>query len=251
VDTTKAGEYQVVYKNRDVEKTAIITVVQNPNSPIENPDGSISFVGQEWDVIKDYGDGTKMIAMQDEIGKSNFNLNYFFNTNVDTLDGYQDSLVKLIVDDWYIDTIAGKDYEQFVQPVSLTNPTLGTIKGLSVGTGKEITNENWNLDLDVWNQEINAPSKYPTIVGRGEKQAFLMSSSDVIIDTEGKLSLAALTHRDKLFSKGIGWSWLRSPGTYGDNAVILRTHTDIVYNDGVEGMDSVVPSLVVRIPTCG
>ncbi|EAA0253310.1 hypothetical protein EG888_14750 [Listeria monocytogenes] len=249
VDASKAGEYKVVYKNGNVEQTATTTVAQNPNAPVENPDGSISFVGQEWDVIKDYGDGTKMIAMQDEITESIFTEgNYFFKTNEDTLDGDQDSLVKPIVDGWYNDTISGQAYEQFVQPVSLPNPTLGKMKEL----GWE-SNEDGFMELDVWNLEINEPAKYPTLVGGEEsmKQAFLMSGADVTSDAQGNLSQAALTHRDKLASNGMGSSWLRSPGDYGNRAAILFAHTDYVVNNYVYNTYSVVPSLVVHVPTCG
>ncbi|EGO8900079.1 hypothetical protein D5668_13170 [Enterococcus faecalis] len=251
VDTMKCGEYPVVYTNDTVTKTATITVAPNPNAPVENPDGSISFVGKEWDVIKDYGDGTKMIAMQDKIVDSKFNPEYYFNTNEDTLDGYQNSLVKPIIDGWYNDTIAGPDYEQFIEPVSLPNPTLGTVKGISADLGEEITNENFYLDTDVWNQEINDPSKYSTIVGSGEKQAFLMSGSDVTVDAYGNISQAAISHSSKLEEKGVYFSWLRSPGSDNNYAAALSAGNVLVDGNNVGSTYSVVPSLVVHVPTCG
>ncbi|SPP28616.1 hypothetical protein BTBSAS_250023 [Brochothrix thermosphacta] len=169
VDATKCGDYPVVYKNDSIEKTATITVVQNPDAPVENPDGSISFVGQNWDVIKDYGDGKKMIAMQDKIGKSNFNLANYFDRPYNLVEGYQESIVKQVLDGWYRDAIAGATHEQFVEPVSLSNPALWEMKKLGWESDKEGT-----LSNITWHTEINEASKYPTIIGSGEKQAFLM-----------------------------------------------------------------------------
>lgn len=245
VNASKCGDYTVVYKNDSIEKIATITVIQNPDAPVENPDGSISFVGKNWDIIKDYGDGTKMIAMQDKISESQFNLTNFFNRNDNNLDGYQDSIIKPIVDGWYQNTIAGTTYEQYVEPVSLSNPTLGTMKGLGWSS-----NTAGSITRAVWHQEINDPSKYPTIVGNGEKKAFLMSGSDLTTDAQGNLSQAAITHKDKLASNGIYYSWLRSPGSFYSFSAYLVAGYYNVYGSGVEFTDAVVPSLAVHIPSC-
>nr|OTP53814.1 hypothetical protein A5881_000711 [Enterococcus termitis] len=218
---------------------------ETPTYPMNNADGTVQFLDQTWDIIKDYGDGNKMIAMQNKIADSHFNPEFYFNTNDDNSNGYQDSVVKSIVDGWYNDNISGTIYEEFVQPVTLSNPTLGPIKqtyGWSSNT--DITG---SIGYTPWVTTILAPDQYPTIVGSGEKQAFLMSGSDVTKDSSSKgLKDAVIKHRDKLSDNGITNSWLSTVGGYSNFASSLTSGHPEVTNYKVENAYSVVPSLVVQ-----
>lgn len=243
VDTSKPDEYKVVFKNDTIEKTATVTVSENPDAPKENEDGSIEFVGHQWDVINTYEDGSKMIAMQEGISKSSFNESYtYFSTDANTLDGYQDSVVKPILDGWYNENIKGTAEEGFVRPVSLLNPTLQDMKGLGW-----TSNESGLMVIDEWNANVNDPSKYPTKVGKGEKQAFLMSGSDVTNDASGDLKPEALVHQANLKKDGIAYSWLRSPGSHVNYAAILDTAESDMMMKYVRSLNDVVPTLVVHM----
>ncbi|MFQ6323635.1 MucBP domain-containing protein [Lactococcus garvieae] len=213
--------------------------------PINNADGTVDFLGKTWDVIKDYGNGNKMIAMEDKIADSQFNPEWYFNTNDDNSNGYQDSVVKSIVDGWYNTNISGTAYEQFVQPVTPSNPTLGPIKQTYGWASND--DISGSIGYTPWVSTILASDKYPTLVGSGAKQAFLMSGSDVTKDSTGKsLNDAVIKHIEKLTNNGISTSWLSTVGGYSNFASDLMSGSSEVRNHLVTNVQAVVPSLVVQ-----
>ena len=240
-----SSDNSIVAEEQKKELTGSLTeTVSSPIYPVNNADGTVSFVGQSWDVIKDYGNGTKMIAMQNSIADSQFNTEFYFNTNDDTSNGYQDSDIKLIVDGWYDENISGTEYEQFVQPVKLSNPTLGPIKQTYGWSSNDDT--TGSIGYTPWVRTILAPDNYPTIVGEGHKQAFLMSGSDVTKDNQGNLSDSSIKHIEKMAENGIEISWLSTVGGYSNFASNLRTGFSEVRNNRVFEVYSVVPTLVVE-----
>jgi len=99
---------------------------------------------------------------------------------------------------------------------------------------------------------VNQPDAFPTEIDEvsGQKQAFLMSGSDVSNGqgTYGGLTPETLKHRDVLKANGISISWLRSPGYHPKNAAYLRSVSTAISTHNVTSMNSVVPSLVVHVP---
>ncbi len=238
--TTNGVENGQVAENSTQEINGIDT---KSTRPINNADGTVDFLGKTWDVIKDYGNGNKMIAMEEKIADSQFNPEWYFNTNDDNSNGYQDSVVKSIVDGWYNTNISGTVYEQFVQPVTPSNPTLGPIKQ----TYGWASNDDISGSIGSTPREttILAPDMYPTSVGIGEKQAFLMSGSDVTKATR-YLSDATIKHIEKLSENGISTSWLSTVGGYSNFASDLMAGSPEVRNHRVTNVQAVVPSLVVQ-----
>ncbi|USI64663.1 Ig-like domain-containing protein [Lactococcus petauri] len=224
------------------------------DAPIVNRDGTVSFANEIWDVIKDpdqMGVGNYLIAMETSIGSSTFNNlrngDYYFQENDSSLDGYQspDNLVKPLVDSWYNSNIAGTDYEQYVQPVVLNNPTLGDLMTPTFGGWFSNTNGSSNSGFLAMNQ----PNAFSTEVNvmNGEKDAFLMSTSDVSDGQapSGNLTYSAIKHRDRLMENGILTSWLRSPGSVYRNVSRIDSEETELHSYLVSSNYSVVPSLVI------
>ena len=239
VDPEIPGIYKVTYSYGNISKTATVKV-----------SSELNFMNQMWDIIKGpnkMGTGNYLISSQQSIKSSQFaERKYYYGENVDTLDGYQDnSLVKSLVDQWYNSNIKGSVYENNVQPVVLSNPTLGDMKKLgwksnTTGIGSDIL------------KTINLPDSYPTKIDKtnGTQQAFLMSGSDVS-DGQGKygsLTPAALAHRDTLISKNFNDFWLRTPGEHTDLAGRIMSDRTSLWDNYLSGSNEVIPSLVIHIP---
>lgn len=250
VDTSKVGIYSVSYTYRKVTQVAKIKVL-DPNRPILNSDGSISFMKMKWDVIRKpdtLGTNNYLIAMQKSIQSMNFNSSTtYFTSNTDSLDGYQSSDVKLKIDSWYNQNIKGQVYEKFIQPVSLLNATLGDMKKSNYGGWSSNTRGDGTL---AGFKQLNNPNAFPTKVDNvnGTKQAFLMSGSDV---SNGQGNYAdftneALHHRDILATNGITASWLRSPGLSFDKTALITKYGDVSW-DNVDHSKDVIPSLIVNL----
>jgi|GEM_PF-6725732 len=98
VDVNTIGTYDVTFTYQGVNKTARVDVTYT-NVPIDMGDGTVIFANQKWDVIKNMGNGNKLIAMQNKIGDSTFNaFSQYFSSDTDNLEGYSDSLVKPMID---------------------------------------------------------------------------------------------------------------------------------------------------------
>ena len=234
VDTNSPGAYKVTYTYRNITKTANVVV-----------NGNLTFMNQVWDIIKgpgQLGAGNYLIASQKSISSSVFNSSTYF-INDTALDGYQDSKVKPIVDKWYTDNIKGTVYENYVQPVSVSNPKLSDMKTL--GWTSSTVGDSLQGFLTV-----NQPNAYPTTVNSsGVKQAFLMSGSDVS-NGKGKygdLTPSAIKHKDVLRSNGIQYSWLRSPGKAFNHAGILSEGLNFVAYAPVDGSKDIVPSMIIHV----
>ncbi|QIL46213.1 LPXTG cell wall anchor domain-containing protein [Vagococcus coleopterorum] len=209
--------------------------------PTNNEDGTVEFVGKSWDVIQDYGDGIKMIAMENKIGDSIYSLDYFFNKNEDDNDGYQESVVKATVDEWYKNTIAGSPAEEFVQPVTSHNITLGEVKKKYYWKD----NTNGSIGYSQWADTIVSPQSYPTTFGAGKKEAFILSGSDVTKE-KAALSDNGVSHLNKLKKNGIDSSWLTSQGGHENMGTILLSDREEVSFSVVTESHAVVPALVVQ-----
>lgn len=236
-DINAPGVYTVSYSYREVTETAKVTV-----------SNEISFMNQTWDIIKGpnaMGEDNYLIAMQTSIVKSKFsNLTSYYISDT-ALDGYNDSLVKPIVEKWYSDNIAGTLYENNVLPIILPNPRFDNMKILGW------TSHNSGVGNAFAYLQINQPDSYPTMINDvyGTKKAFLMSGSDVSNGNGpyGQLSYAAAAHLDKISSLGVGISWLRTPGYNYDQASLLYGG---YYQLGGQKLDNnfhIVPSLVVHL----
>ena len=239
VDTATPGTYKVTYSYRNVSQTANVTI-----------SGELNFMNQMWDIIKGpnkMGAGNYLIAMQKSIGSSKFNSTtgrYYIKE--DAWDGYLDSDVKPIVDNWYNNNIKGTTYEKFIQPVYVNNPRLSDMKKLG---WISMTDSGANPTAAFIS--INQPNAYPTTVNTsGKKQAFLMSGSDVSngLGTYGDLIPSVKYHLDKLQRNGTGLNWLRSPGYIYDEAAQLYPGYGSVGNYKVTNNNEIVPSIVVNNP---
>lgn len=244
VDTSKEGDYKVTYTYGQVTQTATVSVTASPK--LED-NGTIDFMNEKWDIIKgpdQLGAGNYLIALEDQIGHSAFNPTQYYNKNDDSWDGYQDSLAKPMVDKWYNDNLKDTSYENYVQPVVLSNPTLGEMKKL--GWSSNVSGGGLPPLL-----AIDQPDAYPTKIdsNNGSKQAFLMSGSDVSNGkgSVGDLTPSALRHKDILNSKGFGYSWLRSPADGATSAAYLDHSWSNVAGNYVYANISIVPSLIVHI----
>jgi hypothetical protein len=229
--------------------------------PINNNDGTVSFMNQTWTIIKEMGNGNLMIALTNSVGTSVFSTenaegkcSYYVSSSLSsTNDGYKDSLVKQEVDNWYNKNIRGSDYEKFVVPVYIDNPTFFDMKIL----GWESHNIG-KISIDCWRKNIIAPNSYPTKVeySYGSKQAFIMSGSDLAeknleypddIYYEGALTKAAFNYRNRLNNNGIKYSWLRSPSFVSFGAAGLYAGESRVVEYVVAHRLSIVPALVIHI----
>lgn len=139
-------------------------------------------------------------------------------------------------------------YEYAVQPVVLSNPTLGDLIELNILK----TNTTDNLNTNWWK---TGEEKYRTTVNlSGSKQAFALSSADVSTGTQQEnnwwpvLSEDGIAYRNALKSAGIDYTWLRSPGVSHNLAADLySSFGNVVSNYVTTPSGAVVPSLAVRI----
>ncbi|MBL3716921.1 hypothetical protein GHK52_08885 [Lactococcus garvieae] len=224
--------------------------------PINNHDGTVTFMNQTWSVIKDMGEGNVMIGSTQAIAFSHFSLehhHYYPSSSLSWLnDGYRDSLVKKEVDAWYQEKIKGTDYEKAVVPVYLHNPIFMDMKKL----GWKSYNDG-NISTHSWRVHVIGPETYPTVVNHsyGHKQAFILSGSDLAEKKQGwpadyytgKLILNAIHYRDRLYNNGVSISWLRSPSedSYGASGLYAREAR--IRGFIVWFAHGVVPALVVHI----
>ncbi|MGL4334221.1 MAG: hypothetical protein ACRCSC_04065, partial [Lactococcus garvieae] len=152
-----------------------------------------------------------------------------------------------IIDGWYDDNIKNTDYEQYVKPVTLANPTLGDKKTAQYGGWTSNTAGESVPGFLATNQ----PGAFPTVIDEstGKKQAFLMSGSDVSNGQGeyGDLTPEALAHRSALETNGTSVSWLRSAGATSNRAANLTSGVTYVTYNSVDGVHSVVPSLVIHV----
>lgn len=257
VDTSKASTYEIVYSYQNKLAKAKVTV-EDQSMPINNGDGTVDFMNQTWDIMKDYGDGNVMIAGLEPIKSGTlpfvrFNsIGYYYQEDNDNLNGYDESLPKLLLDDWYNKNILGTPVEKYIQPVTPSNPVLGNLKQLGWTSN---TIGGWGNDpvkRQLWRDEIMGPDKYPTLVGVGEKQAFLMSASDVVKNTNqvGHFTNEANRHMVNLNNNGVSEVYLRTPGEDVKATLMLsKTFPNFIGSNTIESAGaSTVPTLVVNIP---
>lgn len=257
VDTSKASTYEIAYSYQNKLAKAKITV-EDQNMPVNNGDGTVNFMNQTWDIMKDYGDGNVMIAGLEPIKSGSlpfvrFNsIGYYYQEDNDNLNGYDESLPKLLLDDWYNKNILGMPVEKYIQPVTASNPVLGKMKQLGWTSN---TIGGWGNDpvkRQLWRDEIMAPDKYPTLVGTGKKQAFLMSASDVVKNTNqiGHFTNEANKHMVNLNIKGVSDVYLRTPGEEVKATLMLsKMFPNFIGTNTIEAAGaSTIPTLVVNIP---
>lgn len=249
VDTSETGKTEITYEYEGLSTTATVKVI-NPN-PVDNGDGTVTYMDKEWSVIKDMGDGNKMIALDEKIGTTTFTPGkYFFNYNVgnvDDKDGYFLSNVKAMIDAWYQGNIAGTDYEPSVRPVNIPTVTLNDLKGIG-----------WNSREDAGDVDmIDIHKKLPqatTVDEKGTKQAFAMSTADVSVvdDRTGRIEITdeAYEFTDRLTDARGEGTWLRSSGNHATSAAFLSAGSVVkgsINSLDVMGNNQVVPTLVVHV----
>lgn len=247
--TNTAGTYTITYTYDNKSLTAMLTV-SAANLPKLSEDGkTVQFMNQTWSVIRKLPNNNYLIGGQQKLSNSKFtDGDNFFNTNDSHLDGYTNSLVKTKIDEWYNKNIKGTMYEYAVQPVVLSNPTLGNLIELNILK----TNTTDNLNTNWWK---TGEEKYRTTVNSsGSKQAFALSSADVSTGTQQEnnwwpvLSEDGIAYRNALKSAGIDYTWLRSPGVSHNLAADLySSFGNVVSNYVTNPSGAVVPSLAVRI----
>ncbi|MBD5824720.1 bacterial Ig-like domain-containing protein [Lactococcus petauri] len=257
VDTSKASTYEIVYSYQNKIAKAKVTV-EEKNMPINNGDGTVDFMNQTWDIMKDYGNGNVMIAGLEAIKPEGlpfvrFNsTGYYYQEDNDQLNGYDESLPKILLDDWYNKNVLGTSVEKYIQPVTPLNPILSKMKQLGWTSNTMGDQGNDPVKRQLWRDEIMAPDKYPTLVGTGKKQAFLMSASDVVKNTDqvGHFTDEASKHLVNLTNKGVSEVYLRTPGENVKATLMLsKTFPNFIASNFIESAGaSTIPTLVVNIP---
>lgn len=240
VDTSKVETYEVVYDYQGKIAKSKITV-EDPSIPVNNGDGNVMIAGLE--PIKP---GTLPFVRFTSTG-------YYYQEDIDNLNGYDESLPKPLLDEWYNKNILGTSAEKYVQPVTPSNPTLGDMKQLLGWTSNTIGElGNDPVKGQLWRSEVMAPDKYPTLVGTGKKQAFLMSASDVVKNTDqvGHFTDEAKRHRENLIVNNVSSIYLRTPGEHVKATLMIsEMFSNFMYSNYIESAGSAtIPTLVVNIP---
>ena len=212
-------------------------------APVNNGDGTITFMDSLWSIIRAPGEGTMkqdtyLIAhlsgglswSQAFTGVSS----YYFARDDNDLYGYEESLPYMQLDSWYHGTtggfgaIAGTKYEDYIAPTSVPNLRLSDKKGKygiwesNTFGGSDPTNKNVQLFYN--SMASNVIPTTPT-VAIGTKQAFLLSESDLaeVGSSGGAVSARAKEYGARLRAEGIKEVMLRTPGAHPNEVSTFRT----------------------------
>lgn len=212
-------------------------------APVNNGDGTITFMDSLWSIIRAPGEGTMkqdtyLIAhlsgglswSQAFTGVSS----YYFARDDNDLYGYEESLPYMQLDSWYHGTtggfgaIAGTKYEDYIAPTSVPNLRLSDKKGKygiwesNTFGGSDPTNKNVQLFYN--SMASNVIPTTPT-VAIGTKQAFLLSGSDLaeVGSSGGAVSARAKEYGARLTAEGIKEVMLRTPGAHPNEVSTFRT----------------------------
>ena len=212
-------------------------------APVNNGDGTITFMDSLWSIIRAPGEGTMkqdtyLIAhlsgglswSQAFTGVSS----YYFARDDNDLYGYEESLPYMQLDSWYHGTtggfgaIAGTKYEDYIAPTSVPNLRLSDKKGKygiwesNTFGGSDPTNKNVQLFYN--SMASNVIPTTPT-VAIGTKQAFLLSGSDLaeVGSSGGAVSARAKEYGARLTAEGIKEVMLRTPGAHPIEVSTFRT----------------------------
>ena len=212
-------------------------------APVNNGDGTITFMDSLWSIIRAPGEGTMkqdtyLIAhlsgglswSQAFTGVSS----YYFARDDNDLYGYEESLPYMQLDSWYHGTtggfgaIAGTKYEDYIAPTSVPNLRLSDKKGKygiwesNTFGGSDPTNKNVQLFYN--SMASNVIPTTPT-VAIGTKQAFLLSGSDLaeVGSSGGAVSARAKEYGARLRAEGIKEVMLRTPGAHPNEVSTFRT----------------------------
>lgn len=212
-------------------------------APVNNGDGTITFMDSLWSIIRAPGEGTMkqdtyLIAhlsgglswSQAFTGVSS----YYFARDDNDLYGYEESLPYMQLDSWYHGTtggfgaIAGTKYEDYIAPTSVPNLRLSDKKGKygiwesNTFGGSDPTNKNVQLFYN--SMASNVIPTTPT-VAIGTKQAFLLSGSDLaeVGSSGGAVSARAKEYGARLTAEGIKEVMLQTPGAHPNEVSTFRT----------------------------
>ncbi|MEE0003103.1 MAG: hypothetical protein UFS73_10835 [Weissella confusa] len=210
-------------------------------APVNNGDGTITFMDSLWSIIRAPGEGTMkqdtyLIAhlsggiswSQAFTGVSS----YYFARDDNDLVGYEESVPYMQLNSWYHGTtgsfgaIAGTKYEDYIAPTSVPNLKLGDKKGKygiwesNAFGGTDPTNKNVTLFFN--SMASNVIPTTPT-VSIGQKQAFLLSGSDLATPGTSTPSSRAKEYGAKLAAVGINEVMLRTPGAHPNEVSTFRT----------------------------
>lgn len=212
-------------------------------APVNNGDGTITFMDSLWSIIRAPGEGTMkqdtyLIAhlsgglswSQAFTGISS----YYFARDDNDLAGYEESVPYMQLDSWYHGTtggfgaIAGTKYEDYIAPTSVPNLRLSDKKGKygiwesNTFGGSDPTNKNVQLFYN--SMASNVIPTTPT-VAIGTKQAFLLSGSDLaeVGSSGGAVSARAKEYGARLTAECIKEVMLRTPGAHPNEVSTFRT----------------------------
>ena len=219
--------------------------------------GVVDFMGKKWNAVKDMGNGNWLIALNESIGSSRLynNSMLVYPTDDDSLDSYSNSDIKKVIDDWYKNNVVGTDYEKYVLPVTVNSPTLGDLKSGNYGTAWKSNDPGQTYTSTI--AAVNAADAFPTVIDEtnGQKQAFLMSGSDVA-ESRGtlseyvNLSTWASLHQGRLVSKNIVTTILRTPKNYRETAGLILGKGDLSQGVSPQNNNPTTPALIINIPYC-
>ncbi len=212
-------------------------------APVNNGDGTITFMDSLWSIIRAPGEGTMkqdtyLIAhLSGGLSWSHAFTgvsSYYFARDDNDLYGYEESLPYMQLDSWYHGTtggfgaIAGTKYEDYIAPTSVPNLRLSDKKGKygiwesNTFGGSDPTNKNVQLFYN--SMASNVIPTTPT-VAIGTKQAFLLSGSDLaeVGSSGGAVSARAKEYGARLTAEGIKEVMLRTPGAHPNEVSTFRT----------------------------
>ncbi len=277
VNTNEPGQYEVIYTYRNVSEKAKVIVLDKTRPKLNKGSGGIDFANRSWFVIKgpdQMGEGNYMIVVKQSIGWSKFSHERYmssrppyFPENQASSNGYESSLIKENVDNWYNSTVKGTDLEKYVVPVRIKSPTLGEMGWPSNTTVNK--DYPYTINNQKWYDVITPNSNFSTKVDEtyGQKQAFVLSAADVSVKNVVKGAISNdhgigydLTSSAKYFLNNLkflgsinenlrfGGTWLREPGPNYLTASALSLDAQwFITRKEITEEGAVCPAIVVHL----
>jgi uncharacterized repeat protein (TIGR02543 family) len=188
---------------------------------LEVPDTSegseFVFADARWRILKedmndDPSDGKQALVCRiDAISTSRFHQNGTFFKDGTNSTGYDVSLVKAKIDDYYNNTIKGKEIEKYIWGVNLNLPTYDDFKAGQTFSNKTYNDWSWN--------NFHTDRRFATTLG-GTKQGFALSYGDIhtLTGVGADSTKAPILSFGKNDTTTEDEFWLRSPGSSADQA---------------------------------
>ncbi|WP_373891303.1 hypothetical protein ACAW68_06165 [Weissella confusa] len=235
-------------------------------APVNNGDGTITFMDSLWSIIRAPGEGTMQqdtyliahlsggLSWSEAFTRAS---SYYFARDDNDLYGYEESLPYMQLNSWYSGTsgsfgaIAGTKYEDYIAPTSVPNLKLSDKKGKygiwESNTDGGIDPISQNVQLFYKSMASNAIPTTPT-VAIGKKQAFLLSGSDLAEVGSSAVSARAKEYGARLTAEGIKEVMLRTPGAHPNEVSTFRTisgTSTFEYTSHVDSLRTLCYGLIV------